>query len=427
MQTVTFVDTTVPGLTMPADVTLGCYADTTPAATGFASAIDNCDADPTVIFFDAVNDPDSCPTDFTIIRTWKATDCSGNTTTGQQSITVDCPCATIEVIKYTQGVLNDVGNLHTREWRFTLQECGDDGCQKDDPVVGDDTSPPSTVDFSGLELLPTAGTTIEEYRLCEVLIPVAWTNTWMGDANDDGTAETLIPFVPAVNDDPVVDPPGWSNVFDPMFAPPPAIWTNDERCINFHADSGETEVFQVDNRFPGGEPRTIGYWKNWDSCSGGGQVETAINNCGPTSAERLGGGCALLDDVLQPPGITLGLLAMIADADVFNCDDGTQWAQYILDKRSIDGNNTKRANDAAYGLAAQLLAAIANNSAGAEVCAEAGQAIVHGMLLLNDISFDGMGSYFDKSVDEINGRTKQEASTLAGLLDSYNNGTLCVQ
>jgi hypothetical protein len=258
------------------------------------------------------------------------------------------------------------------------------------------------------------------------LIPVGWTNNWTGDADDNGTPETAIQFVPAVSDDPVTDPPGWSNVFDPLYEPPPAIWDNSERCINFVVDAGATEVFQIDNQFPGGEPRTIGYWKNWDSCSGGGQVDTAIENGGETSQERLINGYALLDDVLQSPGITIGTLTLIADDNVFDCDQGTQDAINILDKRDINGNNKKKANDPAYGLAAQLLAALANEAAGAGVCDEAGQAILDAQTLLYEIDFDGTGDYFKKKVDEINGFTKQEANDLAGILDSYNNGTLCV-
>jgi hypothetical protein len=329
-----------------------------------------------------------------------------------------------KIIKLTQGLPNEPPNPEARNWSFSLQDCGDDGCQKGDPILGTFLSPPSEVNFN-LDLVPVQFDANQVYRLCEVLIPVAWTNTWMGDIDDDGIPETLIPFVVAVQDDPVLDPPGWSRVFDPLFEPPPAIWTNDERCINFVVDAGATEVFEINNEFPGGEPRTIGYWKNWDSCSGGGQVATAIENCGPTPQDRLSGGCALLDDVLQPPGITIGLLNLQADDDVFNCDEGTGNARLILDKRSLERKPKKRASDAAYGLAAQLLAAIANDSAGAGVCAEAGQAMIEAQQLLVDIGFDGTDGYFIKRVDEINGHTKQEANTLAGILDTYNNGILC--
>jgi hypothetical protein len=360
----------------------------------------------------------------TVTASWVLPTEYGLDNTDEKSASDTCFVAgEAEIIKLTQGLPNESPNPATQSWRFTLQDCGIDGCTKDDTVIGDVTSPPSELAF-GVDLIPYQLDPNQTYRLCEVLIPVAWTNTWMGDINDDGTPETLIPFVPAVDDDPVAVPPGWSNVFDPLYEPPPALWTNDERCINFVADAGATEVFEINNEFPGGEPRTIGYWKNWNSCTGGNQVLTAIENGGETPAERLASGNALLDDVLQPPGITIGVLPMVADADVFNCDLGTENAVSILDKRSID-DGKKRASDAAYNLASQLLAAIANDSAGAGVCTQAGQAIIDGQLLLEAIEFDGTGSYF-KGNKSISGYTASDANTLAGILDSYNNGTLCV-
>ncbi len=333
-----------------------------------------------------------------------------------------------KIIKLTQGLPNDSTNPAVQDWNFTLQDCGTDGCQQSDPVIAQVTSPPSMVSFDA-DLIPVQLDPNQTYRLCEVLVPTGWTIDFMGDADDDGTPETAISFIPAVDDDLVSNPPGWSRTFDPMYAPPPAIWSNEERCLNFVADAGATEVFQINNQFPGGRPSTIGFWKNWNSCSGGGQVDNAVENGGLTPAERLASGNALLDDVLQAPGITIGLLTLVADTDVYDCDDGTQQAVNLLDKRDIAPPNKKKANDAAYGLAAQLLAALANEAAGAGVCPEAGQAIIDGQQLLVDINFNGTGDYFTtkgkNAVDEINGRTKQEANDLAGTLDEYNNGTLC--
>jgi hypothetical protein len=331
-----------------------------------------------------------------------------------------------KIIKLTQGDPNEAPNPATTNWHFTLQDCAGDGCQSDDPIIAEVISPPSMVEFD-TDLVPIEVDANQFYRLCEVLIPAAWTNTWTGDIDDDGAPETFIPFVPAVNDDPVVIPPGWSNVFDPMYAPPPAQWTNDERCVNFAVNAGATEVFEINNEFPGGEPRTIGYWKNWNSCTGGNQVLTAIENGGETPQERLGAGYALLDDVLQSPGITIGELTLVADDDVFDCDSGTEDAMYVLDKRKINGNHKKMARDAAYGLAAQLLAAIANDTAGANVCPEAGQAAIDGQNLLVAVGFNATGEYcYKKNSPFCSPEQQQEANNLAGILDSYNNGTLCV-
>ena len=150
-------------------------------------------------------------------------------------------------------------------------------------------------------------------------------------------------------------------------------------------------------------------------------MDTAIQNGGETPQERLAEGYALLDDILQSPGITIGILTLVADDDVYDCDEGTEDARLILDKRDLGGKNKKRASDAAYSLAAQLLAAIANDTAGAGVCTEAGQAIIDGQNLLVNIGFDGTGAFLRPKDDEYH-----DALDLASTLDSYNNGTLCV-
>jgi hypothetical protein len=84
------------------------------------------------------------------------------------------------------------------------------------------------------------------------------------------------------------------------------------------------------------------------------------------------------------------------------------------------------ARDPAYGLAAQLLAALANDTAGAYVCPEAGQASIDAQNLLVAIGFDGMGEYcFKKNSPVCSPEQAQLANDLATTLDLYNNGILC--
>ena len=119
-----------------------------------------------------------------------------------------------------------------------------------------------------------------------------------------GTPETVIPMIPNVNaDDPDPDL-GYSNVFDPNYVPYPGAYTNDTRCVSFFVEPGETEQFEIDNQYPGGEPRTIGYWKNWNTCTGGNQANTAAANGGPDA------GWYILDDLLNDPGFTIGVLEL---------------------------------------------------------------------------------------------------------------------
>jgi hypothetical protein len=297
----------------------------------------------------------------------------------------------VELLKLTNGAEST-----TAVWNFTL---------KGPEVNESDSTPPALVDFGGAKLIPG-----EEYTLCEKGIPAGWTSEWQIDTNGDGIPDTIIPMVADVNNDPIDPETGYSRVYDPNYVAPPAQYTNDTRCVNFVVDPGETLAFQIDNRYPGGEPRTIGFWKNWNTCTGGNQWITAANNGGPEA------GWYILDDLLNDPGYTIGTLVLGAG----DCENAVR----ILDKRSIN-NDKKMANDAAYGLAAQLLAAELNLSAGAETCQAAVDAVNASQALLASIGFDGTGAYLSPKGKGGGGEIYQLANELASTLDVYNNGNLC--
>ncbi|WP_303317524.1 gliding motility-associated C-terminal domain-containing protein [Flavivirga abyssicola] len=84
-QTIIINDTTPPVLTLPASQTAECSDDLSPIAFGSATAIDNCDANPTITFNDVRTDG-LCPGSYTITRTWKAEDACGNEITADQVI-----------------------------------------------------------------------------------------------------------------------------------------------------------------------------------------------------------------------------------------------------------------------------------------------------------------------------------------------------
>ena len=77
----------------------------------------------------------------------------------------------------------------------------------------------------------------------------------------------------------------------------------------------------------------------------------------------------------------------------------------------------------AYGLAARLLAAELNLSAGAQTCQAVVDAVNAGQTLLADVNFDGTGSYWKggKNAKAL----RAEANAVAATLDAYNNGELC--
>ena len=82
-QTITVVDQTVPELTAPSDITIEC-SDELP--TDEAIATDNCGD--VVITYEDSTTPGSCPGEYTVTRTFTATDNAGNTSTATQIISV---------------------------------------------------------------------------------------------------------------------------------------------------------------------------------------------------------------------------------------------------------------------------------------------------------------------------------------------------
>ncbi|HEY3386457.1 MAG TPA: T9SS type A sorting domain-containing protein [Saprospiraceae bacterium] len=88
VQTIVVDDSVAPVVTCPANVTIACLTSTLPAATGTATASDNCDSAPLVAFTDVVV-AGTCPQESTITRTWTATDDCGNTGSCTQTIVVD--------------------------------------------------------------------------------------------------------------------------------------------------------------------------------------------------------------------------------------------------------------------------------------------------------------------------------------------------
>ncbi|MEZ5029801.1 MAG: hypothetical protein R2787_00200 [Saprospiraceae bacterium] len=86
VQKVTVEDTTAPVLNnKPADITVEC--DNVPDAE-VVTASDNCDND-VVVTYNQVKTDGSCPDDYTLTRTWIASDNCGNTATHVQKVTVE--------------------------------------------------------------------------------------------------------------------------------------------------------------------------------------------------------------------------------------------------------------------------------------------------------------------------------------------------
>jgi ABC-type sugar transport system substrate-binding protein len=92
----------------------------------------------------------------------------------------------------------------------------------------------------------------------------------------------------------------------------------------------------------------------------------------------------------------------------------------ILDTRDLESDK-KRANDAAYNLARNLLAAQLNVDAGAAHSADVDEAIAEANALLTAIGFDGTGEFLDPKSKGAEATLRQQALAIAAYLDAYNN------
>jgi hypothetical protein len=192
--------------------------------------------------------------------------------------------------------------------------------------------------------------------------------------------------------------PGWSTNLPSQYTL--VLLDNNVRvCSDFTAGFGTTFTFTVDNtRPPGGEQRTIGFWKNWASCNKSNGKQKPVLDQTLTLADANG-------------GITLGKLTLHAGDCVK--------AVNILNKTTIDGKK-KMASDPLFNMAAQLLAADLNVVAGAGTCPAATTAINAAQALLLKYNWDGL-TYSPK----LTSADAALANQLATTLDQYNNGLLC--
>jgi len=93
LQIITIEDSTPPVITCPADLTIECDEDTSPTNTGVATGTDNCSAVAEILITTSdvsTQGTSGCSQyDYTITRTWTATDACGNSSTCSQVVTVE--------------------------------------------------------------------------------------------------------------------------------------------------------------------------------------------------------------------------------------------------------------------------------------------------------------------------------------------------
>jgi hypothetical protein len=320
------------------------------------------------------------------------------TLTDDASVTVNCEASFVDIYKTTNGLPADPDpdkEIAFALYGYASQPPDVDPKLRDDAAILETTS---TANVGANLSFQTALIPGDTYSICEYPVPAGYT------------------FEISVNGGNVLTfagPPGETNP------------TGEIQCFDFIAPEPPdpaTVQFNVENSFPGGAPRTPGYWKNWNTCSGGNQAETAA---------KLGGveeGVFLLNDLLPQT---------IGDLTIDTCEDGV----LILSAQDLTKGKNK-ANDAAYTLARALLAARLNQGAGACVPLPFDPPLVYeynGETLtftyfeevltaadgvLSQVGFDGTGDYLGPK----NKKDKDLAAYalwLYEIIDDYNNSEIC--
>jgi hypothetical protein len=218
---------------------------------------------------------------------------------------------------------------------------------------------------------------------------------------------------------------------------------NSTVCFEFTPDTSDVGYpqyeFTVDNTPPpGGDARTIGYWKNWSSCTRGNQrfvldwvlwsfgrpLFTPFDAMDATrTAPPLDDPDDIDDDITRyEPGVDLG------DFNVGTCAE----AFLILNKMPVNSTGKQKrgsASDPVFNMAAQFLAVKLNIQAGADPrCLDddpdAGgpllSLIAEADALLIEVNYNG------SSHDNLTGPEKTRLNELATIFDNYNNnGPTC--
>ncbi len=234
--------------------------------------------------------------------------------------------------------------------------------------------------------------------------------------------------------------PGWNTNLagdGPLFVPssiiPPSLpnpnVNNLTVCANFTVQPGQTRTFTVNNTPPpGGRALTIGFWKNWASCSnsnGKGQKPMLDLALGIASANTTNPPGGLVASAQNPgtlwPNYAANWYLVLKGNPASNANnilpaaDCTQ-AVNLLNKSTADGKK-KMASDPLFNLTAQLIAAQLNRFMGAGINGTTIMNIDRAVLLNGKYKFNGL-TYSPK----LTTADSNTANCLATQLDNFNNG-----
>ena len=201
--------------------------------------------------------------------------------------------------------------------------------------------------------------------------------------------------------------PGWMTTLGPpLYSVYNPSGDNSVVCTDFTVTAGQTKTFNLANTPPpGGMALTIGFWKNWSSCTGGRQKPLLDQ----TLASFAGGG------------------TYVGNLFVNTCRIGVN----VLSKSSSNGS--KAASSPAYNLAAQLLAVELNLKAGAGPGSNTMACLLSDVQWANDVLNPATSPFGNKGVDfanafNTNNTNPKMSATQASVanylqtqLNNYNN------
>jgi len=270
----------------------------------------------------------------------------------------------------------------TQAFTFTLREGADtthDGTILETKVA--DAGNAGVINFS-TDLIPG-----QHYQLCEDVMP-GWNTSLSGSL-----------FVPGSMLTPTLPNPNVNNM---------------TVCTDFIADFGTTTPYTVDNSPPpGGRALTIGFWKNWASCSGSkGKQKPVLDQTLAIAALDSAGGL-----VVSAGNAGLGWPNFAAPYYLVLHSGDCQKAVNLLNKSTATGAK-KKASDPVFNMTAQLIAAQLNYFAGAGSNAPTTSNITKAVVLINGkYHFDG-DTY---TPTKLSASDTTLATCLATQLDNYNN------
>ncbi|HSF88789.1 MAG TPA: ice-binding family protein, partial [Saprospiraceae bacterium] len=360
-QDVSIADLLPPVITCPLNISIECDVDTQPTVTGTAIATDDCDPTPSILFTD-ISIGGLCAQDYTILRTWIATDATGNTSTCEQTISIadntapviTCPVvispiecstlpsfgfptaidacdATVSFTFITDSIPGTCIQAYTliRTWTAT-DDCGNASTCSATIVVEDTTAPIITcpADVTTLCTLSTDPDTTgfaTAVDLCDPdpiityvddlslgLCPIILTRTWTA-TDDCGNTSTCVQIIEASDvTPPVITCPSVISPIDcgttPVFGVPTVI----DDC------DADVEVTSITDSIPGicGQAYTlIRTWTAIDDCGNLATCSSTIE-VQDTTAPVITCPIILLDTIECGLPISFGIATAIDGCDV---------------------------------------------------------------------------------------------------------------